>query len=98
MKTMKQILFTVTTLILSGMLIFAQETNREELTIPLSKPGQPGKLECSLVNGSITVTGYSGNEVHVVALQPVRKLEVEEAEGDPEVRGMKKISASSKKE
>ncbi|UCG27939.1 MAG: DUF4097 family beta strand repeat protein [Bacteroidales bacterium] len=95
MKTLKKISGTVIILCLSAALIFAQESSKEELTIPLTNPGQPGKLECSLVNGSITVTGYSGNEIHVVATQPVKKITVEDAGFEPDVQGMKKISASS---
>ncbi len=37
----------------------------EPVTIPLSKPGQPGTLTVELVSGSITVQGYEGKEVIV---------------------------------
>jgi hypothetical protein len=47
------------------------------MTIPLSKPGQAGRLECRLVTGSITVTGYSGNELQVIASHAVKKISVE---------------------
>lgn len=95
MKTIKNFITAVAMLFLAGTILSAQEVNREELTIPLSNPGQTGKLECGLVNGSIKITGYSGNEVHVVAIQPMKKIKVEEDPGDPQKAGMKKITASS---
>jgi DUF4097 and DUF4098 domain-containing protein YvlB len=35
----------------------------ERVAVPFSDPGKPGKLEVSLINGGITVTGYEGKEV-----------------------------------
>lgn len=94
MKTkIKSIAFSIA-LMMPAILSFSQEATREEMTIPLSNPGQPGKLECSLLNGSITITGYSGNEVQVIATQPMKKVTVTEAQ-DPDKAGLKKITASS---
>ena len=95
MKTIRNLLTTFVILLLAGIVVNSQEVNREELTIPLSKPGEPGKLECGLVNGSIKVTGYSGNEVHVIATQPMKKIKVSDESDDPEKAGMKKITATS---
>ena len=92
MKTIRNLITTLFVLLFAGIVVYSQEVNREELTIPLSKPGQPGKLECGLVNGSITITGYSGNEVHVIATQPMKKIKVEDDSGKA---GMKKITATS---
>ncbi|MDX1672529.1 MAG: DUF4097 family beta strand repeat-containing protein [Balneolaceae bacterium] len=36
---------------------------QDQIAIPLSNPGQPGKLRLGLVRGSISVSGYDGNEV-----------------------------------
>lgn len=94
MKTIRKFSSLIVIWILTGILAWSQESTREELNIPLSKPGQPGKLECSLLNGSLTVTGYAGNEVQVVATQPMKKITVTEAE-DSGREGLKKISASS---
>ena len=85
----------MTFFLLSGGLLIAREAIREEMTIPLSKPGQAGKLECRLVNGSITVTGYSGNEVQVIASHAMKKISVETETGDPDKEGMKKITSRS---
>ncbi len=43
----------------------ANAQSSEAVTIPLSKPGQPGTLTVELVSGSITVQGYEGKEVIV---------------------------------
>jgi len=95
MKTFRNLITTIIILFFSGIFVFAQEENREELNIPLSNPGQPGKLECSLVNGSIKVTGYSGNEVHVIAIQPMKKIKVEQEVTDSDKAGLKKITSTS---
>ena len=95
MRTLGKSLTAITFILLSGGLLLAQEDTREEMTIPLSNPGQPGKLECRLVNGSITITGYSGNEVQVIATQPMKKISVETETDDPEKKGMKKITSRS---
>ena len=92
MKTVKKFITAIAILLLAVITVSAQETNREELTIPLSNPGQPGKLECGLVNGSIKVTGYSGNEVHVIATQPMKKIMVESGTAQ---EGLRKITAGS---
>lgn len=54
--------FTVTLFALC--LLFASTTlAQDQVAIPLSNPGQPGKLELGIVRGSIQVTGYDGQEV-----------------------------------
>ena len=95
MKAIGKTLTAITFLLLSCGLLLAQEDAREEMTIPLSKPGQVGKLECRLLNGSITVTGYSGNEVQVIATHAMKKISVETETGDPDKEGMKKITSRS---
>jgi len=95
MKTFRKIVTTTGVFLISGLLLVAQEANKEDLTIPLSNPGQPGKLECGLVSGSIKITGYSGNEIHIVATQPVKKVKIEKEASDPDKAGLKKITTSS---
>ncbi len=41
------------------------EEATERVAVPFSDPGKPGRLEVSLINGGITVTGYEGKEVIV---------------------------------
>ena len=43
--------------------ISAQNSEEQELTIPLTEPGKAGSLKLHQVSGSITVTGYDGKEV-----------------------------------
>lgn len=95
MRTSGKTLTAIIFLFLSGGMLLAQEDIREEMTIPLSNPGQPGKLECRLVNGSIKITGYAGNEVQVIATQPMKKISVVTETDDPEKAGMKKITSNS---
>jgi hypothetical protein len=51
--------------------VWAQNSDEmvERLVIPLSQPGQSGTLEVNQVYGGISVTGYEGNEVIIVARQ-----------------------------
>lgn len=49
-----------------GGLVQAQQS--ETFTIPLSRPGEPGKLKVHLIEGSITVSGYDGKDVKVTAV------------------------------
>jgi DUF4097 and DUF4098 domain-containing protein YvlB len=57
----RTILFLI--LLLLNAPVFAQSTNTEEVVIPLTKPGERGNLEVSLVSGSIKVTGTKTKEV-----------------------------------
>lgn len=55
-------------IIASLLLIFTVTlTAQETITVPLSNPGQPGKLKLVINSGNITVKGYSGKEVIVKA-------------------------------
>jgi len=47
--------------LLMPLCVVAQE--KEQITIPLSDPGNPGILEVGVVHGSISVQGYDGGEV-----------------------------------
>lgn len=59
MKALKYLLF----LIFSTLIIPKLSLAQEQIAVPLSNPGQPGKLEIGIVRGSISVTGYDGQEV-----------------------------------
>ena len=43
--------------------IKAQSDQKEQLTVPLSEPGKPFKLNVSLLNGSIKVISYEGKDI-----------------------------------
>ncbi|HEY8929492.1 MAG TPA: hypothetical protein VIM55_09895, partial [Mucilaginibacter sp.] len=40
----------------------------EQMSVPLSQPGKPYKLDVSLVDGAITVVGYEGKDI-VISVQ-----------------------------
>lgn len=63
---------------------------QEQVAIPLSNPGEPGKLKLGIVRGSISVSGYEGQEVIV-------RYGGEEATPDREVtkNGLRRISSNS---
>jgi len=101
MKTIKTLLIL---LLATGIAIQAgkaQDPEKYEVSIPLSNPGEPGVLECHLLSGSITVTGYDGEIVMIEASAKTRKVEEEddeEEEGDmepkPGTEGLRKISST----
>lgn len=55
----------------------------DRVTVPLSNPSQPAQLRVTLVSGSISVRGYSGNEIIVTteAGERGRRQAAEESEG-----------------
>lgn len=58
MKALKYIFPFIITLVIATN-TYAQE----QIAVPLSNPGEPGTLEISIVRGSISVSGYDGQEV-----------------------------------
>lgn len=63
---MRQSLFIIAFLFSVSML-YAQEFN-ERIAIPLSNPGDRGKLEVGLVRGDIHIEAYNGSEVIIEAV------------------------------
>lgn len=62
--------------------LFAQEVYKEQIVVPLSNPGEAGRLEVGLINGSIKVSGYDGNEVIIDAMSTgSKKVEKNESSG-----------------
>lgn len=92
MKTIKTYLLIMLATGVAIQNIKAQEQEKHELVIPLSNEGEPGILDCNLVNGSISVTGYEGNVVMIEATTMSGKKEQEEK---TETGGLRKISTSS---
>lgn len=71
------------------MLIFIASNSvvcQEKISVPLSHPNKPGKLELSLITGSIQVTGYNGSEVIIDSKSKGNKTKVTKTKN-----GMKKI-------
>ncbi len=78
--------------------LYSQSTT-ESYTIPLSNPGEEGKLITHIIDGNITVTGYDGNEVIVTAIGTTknsnwRNWKTEKKEKDSR-DGMRKIVDNS---
>lgn len=73
----------------------AQNPTSDKVTAPLSDPSRPAFLKASLINGSITVTGYSGKDVIVEAR--VRSDDEEESAGEKseKIKGLKRIKNTS---
>jgi DUF4097 and DUF4098 domain-containing protein YvlB len=59
MKALKYIFLFLT----ASLFLQTQARAQEQVAVPLSNPGEPGKLNVGIVRGSITVTGYDGQEV-----------------------------------
>ncbi|MDQ4139595.1 MAG: DUF4097 family beta strand repeat-containing protein [Bacteroidota bacterium] len=62
MKRLPFILLIAGIIIITTKPVVAQNENKN-LTVALSKPGQPGSLKVELMNGSIKVTAHSGKDV-----------------------------------
>lgn len=65
---MKNIIIIALALVIPIGGALAQVSDKQTLTIPLSKPGERGRLMIDLVNGSINVESYSGSEVLITAI------------------------------
>ncbi|HEX6982522.1 MAG TPA: DUF4097 family beta strand repeat-containing protein [Balneolaceae bacterium] len=59
MKTLKLIL----PILIAALLLPLQTKAQEQIAVPLTNPGEPGQLNVNVIHGSVTVTGYDGNEV-----------------------------------
>lgn len=89
MKSNK-IIFAVLVLLVANS-YFVQGQDREQLTVPLSDPTKEGKLNVSLITGSIKVIGYAGKEVIIDAVSVEKENKKSEKES---TNGMRKISAN----
>ncbi len=71
----------------------AQNEVKEQLVVPLSDPGKSGRLEASLINGSIHVQPHNGKDVIIDAAMVQRPDQSKHKGKDDELAsGMKKIS------
>ncbi len=79
MKTLNKICLACAILLIPVMSLPAQtDSSTDRVVVKLSNPGKPAYVECGLVNGGITVTGYEGQEVIVEAITKTRKLSEED--------------------
>ena len=65
MNPMKTILIALALTVLAAGTGTAQKEDPDRITVTLSDPSRPAFVKASLLNGSITVKGYSGKEVIV---------------------------------
>ena len=49
----------------SGIAMEYYELEEQEIVLPLSRPGEPGRLNLNTFRGSVEISGYDGNEVVV---------------------------------
>ncbi len=94
MKRILQLFLTLVIFLVMSGYCLAQKTKTDRVSVPFSDPSKPGLVEVSLMNGSITVTGYTGKEVIIVATTAMEKLTISE-EKVGKAKGMKKISYNS---
>jgi hypothetical protein len=73
--------------------LYAQDSGKEQLVVPLSDPGKAFKINVGLVNGSITIAGYDGKDIQIDAETPGNKSRTEEDKGN--TGGMRKLSSHS---
>ena len=69
--------------------LWAHNDKTEQLTVPLSDPGKPYKLNVDLVQGSITVMGYEGKDIVITTQTEERH------KANKEVNGMRRLDGSS---
>ncbi len=86
MKTTKNIF----PIIIAALLLPALSNAQERVVIPLTNPGEPGSLSVEIINGSVTVSGYGGDEV-IIRYSGGQMKEVEEVTED----GLRRISNNS---
>ena len=65
-------------LLMTVCFVQAQDVSVDKLTVPFSDPSKPGLVEAGLLNGSITVLGYSGKEVQIEADNRMKKIDTDD--------------------
>jgi len=91
---MKKLMIQIFAIILLPLMVTAQEDNVELFSVPLSSPGNAGKLIVEQLAGSIDVIAYEGSEVVVKASFGNKK---EHYKDKDEKEGLKRIQNSSMK-
>ncbi len=91
MNSFKNIFASIIVFSLLSGTSYAQNDIKETLTVPLTTPGKPGKLEVSLIRGSIHVIGHAGKDVIIEATSAPESKKNEKPEF---VNGMKRLVPS----
>jgi hypothetical protein len=83
------------TTMFEGMPMFAGSatyfSEDREIVLPLTRPGEPGRLNLNIMRGSVEISGYDGNDV--VVRYDSRAVTGRERQDPPE--GMRRISGSA---
>lgn len=99
MKKTKIFTIGVLLLFLAGAAVISQEAGVDKATVPLSDPSRPAVVKASAFRGTITVTGYSGQNVVVEATVRTAELSEQEEEKDQEqnqkAKGMRLIRSAA---
>ncbi|TGE29965.1 hypothetical protein E5K02_04810 [Hymenobacter metallicola] len=91
-------------LLLLTITLTAAAQSKEQLVVPLSSPGKPGLLHIKLVNGGVTVLGYSGKDVVIDAAPRGRSRDKDadddsdddnDTDGKPGAKGMRRIAGAA---
>jgi DUF4097 and DUF4098 domain-containing protein YvlB len=89
---MGQQFFLLVTLLAASLPGTAQETQPDRVNVPLTDPSRPAVVNASLLNGGITVTGYSGKEVIVEARARGRESG-RESRPNPKTEGLRRLDS-----
>jgi hypothetical protein len=81
----------ITLLLFSVLLLPLQTSAQDQIAVPLSNPGEPGKLHIGIVRGSISVSGYDGEEVLISYAGDLEDEKEQEVTKD----GLRRISSNS---
>ena len=99
MKNTKILTIGALLLFLAGAAAISQEAGVDRATVPLSDPSRPAVVKATAFRGTITVTGYSGQNVVVEATVRTAALSEQEEEEDQEqnekAKGMRLISSAA---
>lgn len=90
----KRILFILLFLLSAVLTLRAQEETVDRLSVPFSNSNKPGLVQVNLVNGSIHVSGYTGEEVTIESKIRTQKLKHEKKDSK-KGEGMYHITALS---
>lgn len=83
--------------LLSTWAAMAQDGISEKLVVPLSSPGESGKLKVNQINGHIFVEGYDGQDIIIEATFRSNNQEKEREKDKSAPPGMKRIASNPAK-
>lgn len=72
---------------------FAQGITKDKAEVPLTNPGKPALVKARMLNGGITVTGYSGKTIQVEAQAKKAIGEDDDDEKKEKAKGMYRIQS-----